>query len=44
MYTMQVYEEVSVCHDQTRLLPNSHPVAWGPLFVSAGDQISEQVA
>jgi len=29
---------------KSRLLPNSHPVAWGALFASAGDQIFEQVA
>ena len=28
----------------TRLLPNGRPVAWGALFASAGEQISEQVA
>ena len=27
-----------------RLLPNGHPVAWGALLASAGDQVSEQVA
>ena len=28
---------------KTRLLPNGRPLAWGALFASSGDQISEQV-